>query len=119
PAFPALRPEAVAQLVAYIRSLSSGGSRSASASGMGDAAAGERLFESKAGCAVCHQVNARGGVVGPDLSTIGSTRSAEALRRAIVSPGTPEPGGRGAPPRPVVIVAKTRDGREIRGVRRS
>jgi putative heme-binding domain-containing protein len=119
PAFPALRPEAVLQLVAYIRSLSNAGSRSA-ASGAGDAAAGERIFDGKGGCVVCHQVNARGGVVGPDLSAIGSARSAEALRQKIVSPGNPEAqGGRGAPPRPVVIVARTRDGREIRGVRRN
>jgi alcohol dehydrogenase (cytochrome c) len=120
PPFPALRPEAILQLVAYIRSLSNAGSRSAASSGAGDAAAGAQIFDGKGGCVVCHQIDARGGVVGPDLSAIGSTRSPEALRQKILNPGNPEPqGGRGAAPRPVVIVARTRDGREIRGARRS
>jgi PQQ-dependent dehydrogenase (methanol/ethanol family) len=119
PAFPALRTDAVWQLVAYIRSLSGAGVAAASASGSGDTAAGEAIFNGKGGCVACHQVNARGGIVGPDLSAAG-TRSPEALRHAIVNPGTPTATARGSiPPRPQVIVVKTRDGREIRGVRRS
>jgi PQQ-dependent dehydrogenase (methanol/ethanol family) len=120
PPFPALRTEAVWQLVAYIRSLSKSGVAPAGGGSAGDIAAGETIFNGKGGCVVCHQVNARGGVVGPDLSAIGSTRSPDALRRKILSPANPEtPGGRGAPPRPVVIAAKTTDGREIHGVRRN
>ena len=119
PAFPALQTEAVWQLVAYIRSLSNAGTPAAGASGGGDAAAGEAVFNGKGGCVACHQVNARGGLVGPDLSAAG-TRSQEALRHAILNPGSPAPTARGGiPPRPQVIVAKTRDGREVRGVRRS
>jgi mono/diheme cytochrome c family protein len=30
--------------------------------------AGEALFFGKAGCGTCHEVNGRGGVMGPDLS---------------------------------------------------
>jgi len=119
PAFPALRTDAVWQLVAYIRSLSNAGPVAAGAGGGGDAVAGDAIFNGKGGCAACHQVNARGGIVGPDLSAAG-TRSPEALRQAILNPGSPAASGRGgAAARPVVIVAKTRDGREIRGVRRS
>jgi PQQ-dependent dehydrogenase (methanol/ethanol family) len=119
PPFPALRTDAVWQLVAYIRSLSNAGPVAAGASGGGDAAAGEAIFNGKGGCVACHQVNARGGIVGPDLSAAG-TRSPEALRQAILNPGSPAASGRGgAAARPVVIVAKTRDGREIRGARRS
>src|SRR5262245_66667130 len=47
-------------------------------------AAGEALFFGKAGCAGCHEVNGRGGVTGPDLSTAG-TRSLEALIEKIRS----------------------------------
>ena len=92
----------------------------------GDVAAGEALFYGKAGCASCHEINARGGVTGPDLSNAGRLAAA-AIRQKIVSPNDPLPpvpgargggGGRGAPP-PVTIVAKMPDGREIRGVRRN
>src|SRR5262245_42605814 len=75
---------------------------------------GEALFFGKAGCATCHEVNGRGGIVGPDLSAIG-TRPADSLREKILNPGgNPAGGGRGG--RPAVIVAKTQDGREIQGV---
>ena len=148
PPFRALNDEQVWQLVSYVRSLSGSGSvEPAAADGPalpgGNRAAGEASFFGKAGCASCHQVNGRGGVVGPDLSTAGRM-SVEALRRKILDPSTalatPPAGGRGAGPstppgagpaiplavnrggagaRPQVIVAKTRDGREVRGVRRN
>src|SRR5262245_16914108 len=81
-----------------------------------DAAAGEALFFGKAGCAGCHEVNGRGGVMAPDLSDAG-TRSPAALREKILNPNATlasAAGGRGAAP-PAVTV-KTQDGREIRGV---
>ena len=82
----------------------------------GDAASGERLFFEKAQCSTCHQVNARGGAVGPDLSSAGRL-SADALRQKIVSPDTNvNPGGRGGPSS---VVVKTMAGQEIRGVRRA
>ena len=49
----------------------------------GDPAAGATIFTGKGGCANCHQVNGRGGLVGPDLSTAG-TRSPDALRQKIL-----------------------------------
>ena len=48
---------------------------------------GEALFFGKAGCATCHEVNGRGGIVGPDLSGIG-TRPADSLREKILNPGS-------------------------------
>ncbi len=82
----------------------------------GDVASGERLFFEKAQCSACHQVNARGGVAGPDLSNAGRL-SADALRQKIVSPDTNvNPGGRGGPSS---VVVKTKAGEEIRGVRRA
>ena len=79
-------------------------------------AAGEALFFGKAGCSGCHEVNGRGGVTGPDLSTAG-TRSSEALTAKIRNPTVaPAPGGRGGS---LTVVAKMRDGREIQGVRRN
>ena len=81
-----------------------------------DNAAGESLFFGKAGCGGCHEVNGRGGVTGPDLSAAG-TRPAEALRAKILNPndsGAAVP-GRG----PVTVIAKPKNGGEIRGVRRN
>jgi PQQ-dependent dehydrogenase (methanol/ethanol family) len=71
--------------------------------------AGETLFFGKAGCSGCHEVNGRGGVTGPDLSAAG-TKSSDDLLAKIRNPNT-----RGA----TTVIAKTRDGREIRGVRRN
>jgi alcohol dehydrogenase (cytochrome c) len=127
PPFRALSDDQVWQVISYVRSLSA----SSSAAGVtvsGDRAAGEGLFFGKAGCAGCHQVNGKGGVAGADLSTTGRN-PASALRQKILDPAVPIAGaGRGAQPapgrggpgaRPQVIVVTTRDGREVRGVRRN
>ncbi|HLY07927.1 MAG TPA: PVC-type heme-binding CxxCH protein [Planctomycetota bacterium] len=54
----------------------------------GDAAAGERLFFHPKGpqCFACHRVNGRGGIVGPDLSTIGNVLNRDKLVESIVDP---------------------------------
>lgn len=70
------------QLVSYVRSLSA----AREAPPAGNAARGERLFREK-GCLGCHIVRGEGGVNGPDLTLIGSQRSAAHLRSAIVTPG--------------------------------
>src|SRR5579862_9660034 len=81
-----------------------------------DPLAGEALFFGKAACASCHQVNARGENVGPDLSNAGRL-SPQALRQKIVDPNAnAAPGGRGGPS---TVVVKTKDGKELRGIRRS
>jgi len=58
------------------------------ASTKGDAVAGERLFFHPKGprCFVCHRVNGRGGIVGPDLSTIGNVLDRDRLVESIVDP---------------------------------
>src|SRR5687767_14345805 len=89
----------------------------------GDAAAGEALFFGRAACASCHEVNARGGIVGPDLSNAGRLSPA-VLEQKIVNPNGPgaaSAGGRGGRggATPATAIVKTLDGREIRGVRRN
>src|SRR5580658_5554386 len=80
-----------------------------------DATPGGTLFAGKAQCSACHQVNARGGTVGPDLSNAGRL-SADALRQKIVNPSANanpangNPGGRGGGPSTVVV--KTKAGEE-------
>src|SRR5215471_7925384 len=78
--------------------------------------AGETLFFGKAGCGACHEINGRGGVMGPDLSAAGN-RPPQELQTKILNPnssGSTVP-GRG----PSTIVAKTKGGTEIQGVRRN
>src|SRR5207244_4428487 len=71
PPFARLSDEQTWQLVTYLRTLTGTAPPAPTAAAGGDAAAGETLFFGKAGCASCHEVNGRGGVVGPDLSTAG------------------------------------------------
>ncbi len=100
-------PEETWQLVTYLRTLTPSGKEETL---IGDAVAGEKVFWEKAGCQLCHQVNGRGGRVGPDLSTIGQWTS-QALRDAILNPGKQEGW------KPNVVSVKTRDGRQIQGIR--
>ena len=70
------------QIVAYVRSLSRTGGADRPP---GDPARGARLFREKE-CMGCHLARGEGGVQGPDLSVIGSQRSVEHLRQAILDP---------------------------------
>jgi PQQ-dependent dehydrogenase (methanol/ethanol family) len=108
PPFDLSTPE-IWELVAYLKSLS--GSM-AEETVPGDAAAGERIFHGKGSCSTCHQVNGRGGRLGPDLSAIGRW-SAASLREIIANPNQRE--GR----EPNVVTVKTKQGREIRGLRKN
>jgi len=109
PGFGWLPPNEIWQAVAYLRSLSGTATEERVP---GDAAAGEKIYAGKGACAACHQINGRGGRLGSDLSSIGRWTAA-ALKEFILDPNKVE--GRS----PNVVVAKTRDGREIRGVRRN
>jgi alcohol dehydrogenase (cytochrome c) len=128
--FRGLTTQEIWQVIAYLRSLANPGAKAAGGpDGLpgrapGDPVAGEALFVDRAGCISCHQVNGRGGIVGPDLSSTG-TRSSEALRRKILDPNSPTAdsppaaGGRPSVNAPTVVVARAKDGREIEGVRRN
>jgi putative heme-binding domain-containing protein len=59
----------------------------------GDAAHGAEIFRGKGNCTGCHSVHGEGGVAGPDLSTIGDSRSAAYLRESLVNPGAAVPEG--------------------------
>jgi putative heme-binding domain-containing protein len=80
-------------------------------SSTGDAGNGERIFWRS--CGPCHQVNGRGGRLGPDLSRVGSSRPRAALTREIRDPSASIVPGY----QTVTIVTAT--GQRIRGVRKS
>ena len=71
------------QVVAFIRTLNQGAKP---ADVTGDRARGATLFRDKGDCLSCHRVGADGGFAGPDLSSIGSRRSLDYLKRSIVAP---------------------------------
>ena len=69
-------------IVAYLRSLAP--PRAVKLDG--DPAKGEKIFVGAGGCATCHMVNGRGGLLGPDLSRVGAARSVEYLAESIREP---------------------------------
>lgn len=69
-------------LVAYIRALHDAGN----ATGTGNAARGQALFEGRGGCLACHRVNGKGSRVAPDLSEVGAIRGAAYLERSVLDP---------------------------------
>ena len=119
--FPGLSDTDTWRLVAYVRSLQTSQSSTGAPSTQGDPRAGETLFFGGAGCANCHEVNGRGGIVGPDLS--GAARMSDAtLRLKIVDPNnSAAASGRGGRTSPAsgAINVKMKDGRSIQGVRRN
>jgi alcohol dehydrogenase (cytochrome c) len=123
PPFTALSDTQVWQLVAYLRRLRPAATAATDAGpAPGNASAGEALFFGRAACASCHEVNARGGIVGPDLSNAGRLSGA-VLHQKITNPSsvmspTGGRGGRGGL-MPATVAVKTLDGREYRGVRRN
>jgi len=94
------------QTAAYVRSLG----RTRTRQLPGDAQRGARLFDSS-GCASCHIVSGRGGILGPELTSIGAQRGAPYLRDAIVKPEASHPPGY------LVVRAVTSAGAEVRGIR--
>jgi quinoprotein glucose dehydrogenase len=95
------------KLITFLRSLTIGkGAELAK----GDPGRGARLFESS-GCAGCHTVSAKGGLIGPDLSEIGARRSLAQLERSVRDPGAE------VEPDYWSLRARTRSGVEVSGIR--
>jgi putative heme-binding domain-containing protein len=85
----ALSDRELRQTAAYVRSLG----KVALKPVPGDVVRGAEIYRGKGGCAGCHSVRGDGGVAGPDLSSIGESRSAAFLRESIVNPGAAVPEG--------------------------
>lgn len=85
-----LSDDHVWRIVAYIRSLRATASDEFVE---GNAGSGQTIFRNKAGCAGCHMIRGRGGLLGPDLSKIGAERNLHDLRQALTSPRPQIPRG--------------------------
>jgi len=77
-----LTEQEIWQIVTYLRTLEQPPPAST-----GDVPRGETLFNGAARCASCHMVNGRGGRLGPELTTVGSSRSRAYLIESIREPG--------------------------------
>jgi len=94
------------QIAAYVRSLG----RTRAAPAAGNAQRGAQIYEAS-GCAGCHVVSGAGGILGPELTTIGAQRGGPYLRDAIVKPAAAHPPGY------LVVRAVPASGPEVRGIR--
>jgi cytochrome c oxidase cbb3-type subunit III len=101
-----LTERASRQVAAYVQSLS----RAAPRSGVGNLQHGAAVYAAN-GCASCHIVNGEGGILGPELTTIGARRGPAYLRDALVKPEASHPPGY------VIVRAVQANGPEIRGIR--
>jgi len=108
PAFATFQPREVTGVIAFIRA---GFEAGGSAVKVGDPGRGRTLFTGKGGCVACHRADGTGARTAPDLSGIGTVRSAGALQRILLDPATNlMPANRG-------VRAVTRDGKTVRGRR--
>jgi cytochrome c oxidase cbb3-type subunit 3 len=98
------------QLVSFIRNLNATAIDQQVA---GDGARGEAFFFGTGKCSGCHMIRGRGGLLGPDLSNLGSTRSVEAIEESLKSPNALiEPGYAG-------VSVVTLEGQRVSGVLRN
>jgi putative heme-binding domain-containing protein len=74
--------EEIWQVVTYLRSIQV----KAPAQPAGDAGHGKELFYGAPACSTCHMIQGKGGRLGPDLTTAGSSRSTEYLVESVRNP---------------------------------
>ncbi len=101
-----LTERSIRQTAVYVQSLS----RSTARPGPGNAERGAAVYQSS-GCGSCHVVDGRGGILGPELTTIGGRRGSVYLREAVVTPAASHPPGF------LVVRAVPTTGADVRGIR--
>jgi len=110
-----LTTDEVWHIVSYLRTL-----QQPVVPAVGDQARGEALFFGTGRCSTCHMVNGRGGRLGPELSTVGSSRSRAYLVESIRQPARQLTENRGFGDSVTLkydtVTAVTADGRTIVGV---
>ncbi|MBV9083702.1 MAG: PQQ-binding-like beta-propeller repeat protein, partial [Acidobacteriaceae bacterium] len=104
-----LPPDELTNLAAFVHSLNAPAAQSAFA---GDPRPGEKYFFGKGQCASCHMVLGRGSPIGPDLSNLGSDRTADEIQTALTQPSA------AITPGYELVTVKLKDGKSIRGFAR-
>lgn len=105
------------QIITYIRSVEV----KAPANPSGNADHGKRLFYGDANCSLCHMVEGKGGRVGPELTSVGGSRTRDAIIDSVRNPSRRLAWGltestKEFPQEYETITAVTADGKEIKGV---
>src|SRR5438046_1927244 len=79
----ALDSAEMAGIIAFLRNMNA---FDLAAVKVGDAVRGRAIFDGKGACAGCHRIGVDGSRVGPNLSDIGTARSAGSLQRSLLDP---------------------------------
>jgi putative heme-binding domain-containing protein len=120
PPTPHLSDEEVWKVTAYIQALRG---TAIDAPAQGNVALGEQIFWGKGECGACHMIRGKGGIVGPELTTIADIRKTASIVDALTNPLYRVQGDGGAIPRKLeppntyqAVRVTTPDGKVIRGV---
>jgi putative heme-binding domain-containing protein len=120
PPTPNLSDDDVWKVTAYIQALRG---TAIDAPAAGDVALGEQIFWGKAECGTCHMIRGKGGIIGPELSSIADMRKTASIVDALTNPGYRVQGDGGAIPRKLepptnyqAVRVTLPDGKVIRGV---
>src|SRR5437868_7592691 len=105
------------QIITYIRSQEV----KAPARPVGNAAHGKELFYGDANCSTCHMVEGQGGRLGPELTSVGGSRTREAIIDSVRNPSRRLAWGlteatKEFPQEYESVTAATPEGKEIKGV---
>ncbi len=109
--------EEIWQIITYLRSIQV----KAPLKKLGNAEHGKELFYGDANCSTCHMVEGKGGRVGPDLTSVGVSRTVESLVESVRKPsqrlawGLTEPTKEFAQQYETVTIV-TADGEQVKGV---
>jgi len=109
--------EEIWQIITYIRSQEI----KAPAQTVGNQGHGKELFYGDANCSLCHMVDGKGGRLGPELTSVGGSRTRDAIIDSVRNPsgklawGLTE-GTKEFPQEYESVTVVTTDGKEIKGV---
>ena len=109
--------EEIWQIITYIRSQEV----KASAGSIGNTEHGRQLFFGDANCSLCHMVDGKGGRLGPELTSVGASRTREALIDSVRNPSRRLAWGlteatKEFPQEYETVTVVTADGHQIKGV---
>jgi putative heme-binding domain-containing protein len=109
--------EEIWQIITYIRSQEV----KAPAQAAGNAARGKDLFYGDGNCSLCHMVEGKGGRLGPELTSVGGSRTREAIIESVRDPSRRLAWGltestKEFPQEYLSVTAVTGDGKQIKGV---
>jgi putative heme-binding domain-containing protein len=109
--------EEIWQIITYIRSQEV----KAPAQAAGNAGHGKELFYGDANCSTCHMVEGKGGRLGPELTSVGGSRTREAMIDSVRNPSRRLAWGlteatKEFPQEYESVTAMTADRKEIKGV---